>query len=399
MAAVTGAAILVRLPLAWLVVRTDLGAPPDRDRSAAAARDPELRRSACAARRRWPARATRAAAGATRRGPAPARSGFRRCVARADALDLPLRLSAHRRRARGRSTPRSRTRREVWTHTLGALPAGDHHRRFARHSVRRRSSSGSTRCLTSARCRSLQYDALTRSIYLQYRSLFDRTPAAVLGARARRVRRGAARARGALRRRSASVGERRRAAAEDDPARQVALARVRVLRESPLGFPRRAAGGARLLDGARVRAGPRIDVAAGSRRSRHSVSALAAVIAVVAVLPVALLAERYPSRWTRTLERLGYTGNALPGIVIALSLVFFTANYLTPLYQTLALLVFAYVVRFFPQRSRASSRRCRPCTRDRGGRAKPRPRTAARPRHGHGAADPLRLLAAPRSCS
>jgi iron(III) transport system permease protein len=35
--------------------------------------------------------------------------------------------------------------------------------------------------------------------------------------------------------------------------------------------------------------------------------------------------------------------------VIALSLVFFGARYLTPLYQTLALLVFAYVVRFFPQ--------------------------------------------------
>jgi iron(III) transport system permease protein len=39
----------------------------------------------------------------------------------------------------------------------------------------------------------------------------------------------------------------------------------------------------------------------------------------------------------------------LPGIVIALSLVFFGANYATFLYQTLALLVFAYVVRFLPQ--------------------------------------------------
>ena len=66
----------------------------------------------------------------------------------------------------------------------------------------------------------------------------------------------------------------------------------------------------------------------GRRRcSSVSASALAAVVAVVAVLPVALLAERYPARWTRTLERLAYTGNALPGIVIALSLVFFAANY------------------------------------------------------------------------
>jgi iron(III) transport system permease protein len=78
-------------------------------------------------------------------------------------------------------------------------------------------------------------------------------------------------------------------------------------------------------------------------------SGLAAVAAVLAALPVAILARRYPSHWTRLLERLSFTGNALPGIVIALSLVFFAANYAGPVYQTLALLVFAYVVRFLPQ--------------------------------------------------
>ena len=35
--------------------------------------------------------------------------------------------------------------------------------------------------------------------------------------------------------------------------------------------------------------------------------------------------------------------------MIALSLVFFAARYASPVYQTLGLLVFAYVVRFFPQ--------------------------------------------------
>jgi iron(III) transport system permease protein len=49
------------------------------------------------------------------------------------------------------------------------------------------------------------------------------------------------------------------------------------------------------------------------------------------------------------LERSAYVGYALPGIVIALSLVFFGANYAPFLYQTLAMLVFAYVVRFLPQ--------------------------------------------------
>ena len=64
---------------------------------------------------------------------------------------------------------------------------------------------------------------------------------------------------------------------------------------------------------------------------------------------VALLALRYPSVTSRTVERLSYAGNALPGLVIALSLVFFAARYASPVYQTIALLVFAYVVRFFPQ--------------------------------------------------
>ena len=48
------------------------------------------------------------------------------------------------------------------------------------------------------------------------------------------------------------------------------------------------------------------------------------------------------------LERITYLGFALPGIVVALALVYFGANYVTPLYQTLVLLVFAYVVLFLP---------------------------------------------------
>jgi iron(III) transport system permease protein len=78
-------------------------------------------------------------------------------------------------------------------------------------------------------------------------------------------------------------------------------------------------------------------------------SGLAAGIAAVAVLPVAFVSQRHPAPWTRALERASYTANALPGIVIALSLVFFGARYGGVLYQTLGMLVFAYVVRFAPQ--------------------------------------------------
>jgi iron(III) transport system permease protein len=78
-------------------------------------------------------------------------------------------------------------------------------------------------------------------------------------------------------------------------------------------------------------------------------SALAALAALVCGLPVALLAVRYPSRATAAIERLSYVGYGLPGIVIALSLVFFGARLVPALYQTLAMLVLAYVVRFLPQ--------------------------------------------------
>jgi iron(III) transport system permease protein len=80
-----------------------------------------------------------------------------------------------------------------------------------------------------------------------------------------------------------------------------------------------------------------------------TVSLAAALVAIAAALPVAILAVRRPGRWTHLLEQLTYGGFALPGIVIALALVFFGASYLPGLYQTLPLLVAAYVILFVPQ--------------------------------------------------
>lgn len=78
------------------------------------------------------------------------------------------------------------------------------------------------------------------------------------------------------------------------------------------------------------------------------VAALAAVAAAAASLPVAALVVRYPSRFAWAIERATYTGFALPGIVVAIALVFFAVNLARPLYQTLPLLILAYVVLFFP---------------------------------------------------
>jgi len=80
-----------------------------------------------------------------------------------------------------------------------------------------------------------------------------------------------------------------------------------------------------------------------------SVSMGAAMLAMAASLPVAVASVRRPGRLTQLLEQVTYVGYALPGIVIALALVFFGASYAPTIYQTLPLLLAAYLILFIPQ--------------------------------------------------
>ncbi|KKM12089.1 iron ABC transporter permease [Clostridiales bacterium PH28_bin88] len=79
------------------------------------------------------------------------------------------------------------------------------------------------------------------------------------------------------------------------------------------------------------------------------VSATAAVVISLAALPAVLLSVRSPHKLSQAMERLTYLGYALPGVTIALALVFFGANYATPLYQTFTMLMYGYLVHFLPQ--------------------------------------------------
>jgi iron(III) transport system permease protein len=81
------------------------------------------------------------------------------------------------------------------------------------------------------------------------------------------------------------------------------------------------------------------------------VAGMAAAATSVAAFPVALLMVRFRSRFSTMLDRASHMGFALPGIVIALALVFFGVNFATPVYQTTVLLVFAYVILFLPAAS------------------------------------------------
>ena len=78
------------------------------------------------------------------------------------------------------------------------------------------------------------------------------------------------------------------------------------------------------------------------------VSGMAGVSAALFSVPLAALLVRYPGSLSRLMERVSFIGFALPGVVVALALAFFGANYLRPLYQTVWLLVFAYVVLLLP---------------------------------------------------
>ncbi len=76
---------------------------------------------------------------------------------------------------------------------------------------------------------------------------------------------------------------------------------------------------------------------------------LTAVFAVLIAIPITILSVRHQSRWAKLLTTLSYGGYALPGIVVALAFVFAGINFLRPFYQTLPLLLAAYMVLFVPQ--------------------------------------------------
>ena len=78
------------------------------------------------------------------------------------------------------------------------------------------------------------------------------------------------------------------------------------------------------------------------------ISGLAALAAVLAAFPIAALSVRHPGPLSSLLERITYVGFALPGIAVALGLVFFGANFARFLYQNLSLLILAYVILFLP---------------------------------------------------
>lgn len=77
-------------------------------------------------------------------------------------------------------------------------------------------------------------------------------------------------------------------------------------------------------------------------------SVLGAAAAVTLALPVAMMSFRRSSAVRVLLERTTFVTLALPGVVVALSLVFFATRYAYGIYQTSLLLIAAYAIMHFP---------------------------------------------------
>jgi iron(III) transport system permease protein len=78
-------------------------------------------------------------------------------------------------------------------------------------------------------------------------------------------------------------------------------------------------------------------------------SASAALVATLMALPVALLVVRRPTRLHQLLSRTTFLVLAMPGVVVALALSYFSEQHANGFgYQSAPLLIFAYALMFFP---------------------------------------------------
>jgi len=114
------------------------------------------------------------------------------------------------------------------------------------------------------------------------------------------------------------------------------------------GWTRQLRGGASLRLG--------VDDVLGPMWNTVWISVVAAILAIAAVLPVAYLLTRHRTRVGGVINAVVVAGFAIPGLVVALSLIFWTlhASPFEFLIGTLPVLVFAYVVHFGAQAVRTA---------------------------------------------
>jgi iron(III) transport system permease protein len=195
----------------------------------------------------------------------------------------------------------------------------------------------------------LQFDSLSRAIYLQYGASFDRSLAAILALVLVVITFVLTWGEIGLRARAGSYAGRPRRPPSTVPLgrwRWPSVVFLAIVVGLALAVPVGTIGWwlvRGLAQGEALRLV--MDVALDS----FLLGGVSAIVAVALALLVALLAARYPSRFASIVGSATYAGYALPGIVVALAMVFLATRTVPILYQTLFLLVAVYSVRFMPQ--------------------------------------------------
>jgi iron(III) transport system permease protein len=196
----------------------------------------------------------------------------------------------------------------------------------------------------------LQYDVFTRVIHTSYRASFDRTPAAVLSTLLVMltilIAVGERRARGPVEQTRLGSG----VARTSEPHRLgrwrlPALGGTLAVLLVALVFP---VGSLLYWFASGLSAGIDVERLLSSTGSTVVFALLGALFTMALAIPIGVLVARHRSRTASVIELATWAGHALPGIVVALALVFFGVRVAQPIYQRTPLLLIAYAVLFLP---------------------------------------------------
>ncbi|KIL44634.1 hypothetical protein KP78_35980 [Jeotgalibacillus soli] len=78
-------------------------------------------------------------------------------------------------------------------------------------------------------------------------------------------------------------------------------------------------------------------------------AAITSALCLVFALPLIYVKTRFSSVLSRMVDVISYLSYALPGVIVALGVIFIFINYLPFMYGTIAMLIMAYMMRFLPQ--------------------------------------------------
>jgi len=196
----------------------------------------------------------------------------------------------------------------------------------------------------------LRFETMTTGIYAQFTGGLDRslsaTSALVLAALALLCISGERRARSRTARGERSVSTARPPLIRATRTRIIAAALVGISVLAAVAFPVGALI-VRSFSAERFGSTP-VDLL-GAGLTSLAIGLATATIATLAALPVAYLAARFRGRLTSAIEAAAFVGHALPGLVVAIALVALSLQFTPGAYQTLTILIVAYVILFVPK--------------------------------------------------